>query len=205
MAQKGESKKRCSTATDHPCHSNGPAGHEDDGEHTGTRAVTGGDVVELGHLVVGAVGAGVGVTLGYTTGVGREGCLVLEGDQDGIENTEDGHLLFQSVGAVPGLRVPLNTAVRAIRKTGAGLDGGLGRGLQLGHDEVVGPRDNGGHESEPGGEVGLEGDLIAITLLDRFASNLRQNISAATGWVELIGGANQTCNAILPFLGSVGL
>jgi hypothetical protein len=49
---------------------------------------------------------------------------------------------------------------------------GLGGGPELGEDQIVGTGDNGGEHAEPICEVSLEGDLVTITVSERFAGDI---------------------------------
>jgi hypothetical protein len=90
------------------------------------------------------------------------------------------------------------------------LCSGLGRGPQLREDQVVSAGDNCGQDSEPVGEVGFESDLITIAVTERFAGDIRQNLTAvsveSSGRVELLRSLDKTLDTLLPFcLGAIGL
>lgn len=62
------------------------------------------------------------------------------------------------------------------------------------------------HESEPGSEVGLEGLLIAITLIDWLAGDVRYYLLRTGGGEKLIRCLHQSCYAFEPFaFGAIGL
>lgn len=70
----------------------------------------------------------------------------------------------------------------------------------------MGAGNNGGQNPNPVGEVRFESDLVAITIAQWFASDIRQNKIATTGREELLGGLVETYNTFLPFcLGAFGL
>jgi hypothetical protein len=120
-------------------------------------------------------------------------------------------LLLQARGFVPlGLLVPTNSTFHTVISAGALLCSGLGGGPQLGEDQVVSAGDNCCQNSKPVGEVGFESDLITIAIAERFAGDIRENLTARSvesgGREELLGGLDETLDTLLPFcLGAIGL
>lgn len=168
-------KREMTLATaDHPGHGNSPTADKDDRQDACTCTVTGTDGVQYGDFVIRRIGAGVRVTLGGSTGGRSQWRLVHEGNQIGRQDTQHRHLLLQTFTPIPSsLLPPASTTICPIVTTRALLCSGLGRGFQLGEDQVGGARNDCSQHSKPVGKIGLEGDLVAIAVIAGFAGDIR--------------------------------
>lgn len=141
------------------------------------------------------------VTFGLATIVGIVRTLGLKRNHVSVQDAQNRHLLLQSGGTIPFCFLgPTNSTMLSIAAARALLTSSNGGDFESRHD--VGRdfgRNDQRHESEPGGEVGLESLLVAIALIDRFAGDVGYDL-IITGFREkLIRCLDQSCHAFQPF------
>lgn len=96
----------------------------------------------------------------------------------------------------------MEAALRAGRPACADRGDGAGGGADPGRDCLEGERCEGSGRGEPAGEVGFEGELVVIAVIDGFATLLLHDVVMLK---EYLGGVEEAVYMLLPSGIAVGL
>jgi hypothetical protein len=150
------------------------------GEDARSRLVARGDGIELRGLGFGARACRRIALTGAARVLGEgTGDLVLE---QVLDDLHGGHLLADTERAVvDAVGVPAETACRSVFACIALLGGGLGGGLQFGHEHGARDGRDFGCVAHPAGEVGLEGALVHVALAVFLARHFEHDVGGLCG------------------------
>lgn len=182
------SKKDLSTS-DHPRNHPDPSARENHRDNGRAGTVPGRDRFGGRREIGRRVGSGGGITGAVPTGVRGDGGRLgggriargarracLPRDQIAGKDIEGGHLLLQSLRAIPRRVVPLDATERLIALTRALLAGRHGGSLEFRHNLTGGVRNQLRGRRQPEGQKPFETDLIAITRVDRLTRRFRHGV-----------------------------
>ena len=189
----------------HPCSCSNTKTGEKHCQDPSAHLVTFRDIRHLEESAVGSGSTSASPWISFTSATGRV-CDWNSGFRDEIRlnDFQSTHLLTDTGGAVPdSVGSPLGATSHAVGSTVALCSGSLSGSAELFDDTIVGERSHLGRGGHPAGEVGLEGQLVGITVPAWLAGIFVHDIGSVVE--EDLCAVEEALDPNSPFFSTIGL